>query len=368
MREENRSEIIHDALNLLDDEMIEEVEKLRGQVAVKNTKFPWRKWSALAAGICLVLSTSWIWNSQLSQEGYLSDKEELKDEIGNNPAVEIPEDMEESNQNDEMDNKQEAIYEYQISGTPEAESSSGIEIPAMVVDLRRDEEVARDMLAFFIHEGRCYVQTEYIKEGAAFVGDYVGTSIGLIDEWTTEDGYVDGAGSVGGDFYEVEGVSTDFMLCVKYENGAVEIFVNNSGLKLSKGSELMVDRLNLKGNYESVAFLSNTEWNETHKEPIVLSEEYNQVFDALIDSFSEGQFIYTDNIPYDGEGISSIYTNENVYHLYFETESGIRLHFWLFDGGYVAYSGISQGSVKIDQEIYEEIIEILEKESYRGGE
>ena len=34
MRAEKRSEIIHDALNFLDDEMIEEVDALRGQLPV----------------------------------------------------------------------------------------------------------------------------------------------------------------------------------------------------------------------------------------------------------------------------------------------------------------------------------------------
>lgn len=64
MKQEKRSEIIHDALNLLDDEMIEEVEKIRGGVVldkvmastteeeskeeqelfVQQEFRPWRKW------------------------------------------------------------------------------------------------------------------------------------------------------------------------------------------------------------------------------------------------------------------------------------------------------------------------------------
>ena len=67
MREENKSGIIHDALNFLDDEMIEEVDRLRGGVSVENVsthkvKFPWRKWSTLAASICLliVLGNAWF--------------------------------------------------------------------------------------------------------------------------------------------------------------------------------------------------------------------------------------------------------------------------------------------------------------------
>ena len=81
MREENRSEIIHDAINFLDDEMIEEVNGLRGGVSVENVstqtqvqdendkmidftsknRYPWRKWVALAASICLIVIVGNAW-------------------------------------------------------------------------------------------------------------------------------------------------------------------------------------------------------------------------------------------------------------------------------------------------------------------
>lgn len=92
MREENRSEIIHDALNFLDDELIEEVDKLRGGVSVvgvsheetdlnetgdtmayvqskKNDTsgkmlkqgYSWKKWAALAASICLLVVAGNAW-------------------------------------------------------------------------------------------------------------------------------------------------------------------------------------------------------------------------------------------------------------------------------------------------------------------
>ena len=92
MREENRSEIIHDALNFLDEKMIEEVDNLRGGVAVgsvsyeqgaRNEKasikvlgqkkekdtarkmskliYSWRKWATLAAGICLIVLVGNAW-------------------------------------------------------------------------------------------------------------------------------------------------------------------------------------------------------------------------------------------------------------------------------------------------------------------
>ena len=64
MKEENRSEIIHDALNLLDDEMIEEVDKLRGGVLMEKKPRSWRKWVALAASICLLIVAFDVWDAQ----------------------------------------------------------------------------------------------------------------------------------------------------------------------------------------------------------------------------------------------------------------------------------------------------------------
>ena len=73
----------------------------------------------------------------------------------------------------------------------------------MEVSLSANENAA--MLAFFIYQGRCYVQYEWIDHGDALVGEYLGTATGLIDEWTPQEGYVDLAGSVQGDFYAVNG-------------------------------------------------------------------------------------------------------------------------------------------------------------------
>lgn len=64
MKKEKQSEIFHDALQFLDDEMIEDVEKLRGGVAVKKkTIRSWRKWTALAASVCVLVVAAGAWSS-----------------------------------------------------------------------------------------------------------------------------------------------------------------------------------------------------------------------------------------------------------------------------------------------------------------
>ena len=70
MREENRSEIIHDALNLLDDALIEEVEELRGGVVEKEIPkkiYSWKKWTALAASVCVFFVAGAVWNLGLEK-------------------------------------------------------------------------------------------------------------------------------------------------------------------------------------------------------------------------------------------------------------------------------------------------------------
>ena len=80
MKKEQQSEVIHDALGMLDDDMIEEVARLRGHVAetvtekkehidgAKKSPIRWRRWTALAASVCLLVIGSWAWDNYLNIE------------------------------------------------------------------------------------------------------------------------------------------------------------------------------------------------------------------------------------------------------------------------------------------------------------
>ena len=101
MREENSSEILHEALNFLEEEIIEETDKLRGGILVEKTNrmstkgaedeikvmvqkelHPWRKWVALAASVGLLIIVGGVWNATIgkgtgnSSEDYLTRNEE----------------------------------------------------------------------------------------------------------------------------------------------------------------------------------------------------------------------------------------------------------------------------------------------------
>ena len=73
--------------------------------------------------------------------------------------------------------------------------------------------VAADMMAFFIYNGRMYVQTGQYADPSLREG-YVCTVTGDIDEWSGADEYVEGASSIGGDVYSVKGYDTNFRLCM----------------------------------------------------------------------------------------------------------------------------------------------------------
>lgn len=371
MKQENRSEIIHEALNMLDDEMIEEVEKLRGEVvldkAAKPTiehkkenmydvdasnseaqkEFrPWRKWGALAASVCVLILAGGIWNAGIKEpifqmgdgniamedggigedkfQGEAEKQEDISDDM--NADGMITDDVAEGeNIQDEDQN---------MGNSMKPENGATVTIPALEILLRQEDGVEADMLGFFIYQGRCYVQTcDYVTKDV--VGDYVCSSTGFIDEWTREDGYVELAGSIEAKFYDVKGINPEFMLCTIHDDGTVETYIHNNGITLDKGSELLVDRLNLDENY--------------------IAEEHRAVFDRFIASFNEGDFIYTRSI-----GWNTVYDADAEYHLYITTEEGVPLHFMMLGDGYVAFHGLNQVCLKVDEEVYNEIIDVLE--------
>lgn len=63
-----RNEIIHDALNHLDDDMIEEVDKLRNKKK-QTRKFPWSRVTAIAASVCLLFLGGYAWENYLKPIG-----------------------------------------------------------------------------------------------------------------------------------------------------------------------------------------------------------------------------------------------------------------------------------------------------------
>lgn len=256
-----------------------------------------------------------------------------------------------TDEGDIIKNKNDAIQETSSIST---NNDNGITIPKREVYLAKNDGVAMDMHALFIYEGRVYISFgEYGNISDEIVGEYLGTSTGMIDEWTPKDGYVDFAGSIEGDFYSVNGYDKEFMLCMKDSDGTVSIFYNDNGITLHQSSDLFEERLHLKGNYVQAYYQNDKEWNYGEGYHNVDSQDMN-IIDSFVDALNSGSLISVDGNE------TNMYSLNQIYHLYLEMNNGIVLHFRLYEGGYVSFEGVPGVRVKIDEIRFNELINILE--------
>ncbi len=233
-------------------------------------------------------------------------------------------------------------------------TESGLTIPKKELNLSNN--VTADMLGFFIYQGRSYLQYEWLDSLEGIAGEYLGTSNGLIDEWTRSDGYVEGAGSVGGDFYSIKGMNPEFMLCMKLDNGSCCTYINDNDITLKYGKDLFEDRLHLSENYTEIFCQTYSDWNENVNNYKKL--EKGKAVENFISEIDNSLFMKTDDIPlYNGQ---QSYHEKCLYRLYFNLNNGMSVNLALYDGGYVTFTGIYGACVKIDAEIFNEIIKLCE--------
>lgn len=294
-----------DKMELIDPAYVEAAED-----KPKKKKNVWVKWSVLAACLCLVIIGTMNWRQPA-------------------PA-----------HND---------------GTGLIVTENGVTIPPMNVSLSADE--AADMVAFFIYQGRCYVQYEWIYDDVDIVGEHLGTATGLINEWTPKEGYVELAGSVKGDFYAVKGYDPSFMLCMKEPEDVVSTYICDNGITLKYGSELYEDRLHLSGNFESVQYESRDSWYYSRGERYQVDSD-NEVILDFIAGMDSAQFIPYDSVPLD-EGRTSLVDTE-LYHLYFQMKNGTTVHLRLHENGYVRFNGMWALCVQVPEESYSALLNLLE--------
>lgn len=301
---------ILNALGNVDDSYIEEAAPGKSRKA----RYGWVKWVSAAACLCIVLMGVLVFRG-----------EEQSAAVSNGSGITV--------------------------------SEEGVYIPPTKVILSKSDDAVHDMIGFFIYQGRCYVQYTWVYEEADFVGEYLGTAAGLIDEWTPAEGYVELAGSVSGDFYSVKGFDPEFMLCMVRDD-AVELYINDNDLTLKTGADLFENRLHLSENYTNVTYETRESWFYSKDEVSTINEENVEIIEDFITAIDEAPFMRTEDIPL-SEGQNNIYDDLEIYHVYFETESGIPIDLRLYEGGYVRFEGIIGACVKADEEHFEEFVNIL---------
>ena len=277
----------------------------------KSKKNVWVKWGVMAACLCLVFVGTMIW-----RQSALTYNNDPNEDMG-------------------------LIV-----------SEDGVTIPKMNVLLSPKDKAAADMVGFFIYQGRCYVQYEWIYNDVNFIGERLGTATGFIDEWTPADGYVDFAGSVDGDFYAVEGISPEFMLCMRFDNGAVCTYINDNGITLKTGTDLFEDRLHVSETYTSLTYQTHGAWQSSDDEYFILKESYGKELLTFLEALDQALFLPRQDAPYNFDQV--------LYHINLTLENGMNVKLRLFPDGYVYFDGIRSVLLKMESEAFERFVALLD--------
>lgn len=191
--------------------------------------------------------------------------------------------------------------------------------------------VAADMMAFFICNGRMYVQTGQYADPSLREG-YVCTVTGDIDEWSGADEYVEGASSIGGDVYSVKGYDTNFRLCMDGPDGLIEFYDCLSDMTLYSGADLFETCLHVE-NYVGAYYILDADWEENIDNRHELDPESLETFVSLLMvSPMQEWSAWSEN----GDIFDYEYAEA---HLYFELADGTTVPVRLFENGCVMYGG-----------------------------
>lgn len=367
----DNKEKLQDALGMLDDDLLLEVEKLR-RAPQKRRAPMWHRLAAIAACLCMmvgaVYAARFMGGRSGNEEflmadgaGTVAEGAETEEGMLTEDAVESEEAMAEETA---MEEDAEECYE-----TSEGEirqnvaggvlpAATGVFVEPLMVDLCDHSDRIVDMIPFFIYQGRSYVYYGTLEDASQLIGGYLGTATGLIDEWTEEDGYVELAGSVMGDFYGVNGFETDFVLCMQRSDGPVEIFMNNNDITLYTGADLLQERFKVDGQFTAKC-MSRDRWFNSKGVAYEMDEEGSEQIWALVEAMFDAPFVYTDDITLRGDA-DSIYDAE-LYHLYLHLDNGMVVHLRLFDGGYVQLDGLYPVCIQVEEEVFWQAVKAMDQ-------
>lgn len=220
-----------------------------------------------------------------------------------------------------------------VTSAPAVEEQPGAqETPAVAT-----APVAMDMVAFVIYGGRMYECSQVLEGDAAeeLMGEYLFTSPGYIDEWSSPEEYTDGTGSVAGDVYTVKGYDSAFRLCIPIDGGALlQLYDTLDGITLRTGKDLYGERLHLRENWREAEYQTHDDWNsneDTFRTPELTEEEIA----AFIDALYAGEFEYWGA---DSETGDIYMLGLEQKHLYFRLADGSSVELRLFENGLVKYT------------------------------
>ena len=285
-------EQILDALERVDEELLYEAQCMRQRR--KKSRWPL---VSLAACLCLVIAGIIVAQPWKNQE-----------QVNGSSGAEKPNQVE-----TEIEN-----------------GSAGVYVPPLDMDVGAEAAVEADMLSFFIHQGRIYVECGQTQNGAGLVGEKLGTADGSIDEWTPESGYVEGSGTAWGDFYTVNGYDPTHLLCMTREDGTVVLYWNNNDITVQTGGDVL----------ENVFHLSGQVTGATMQGP---NMEECTTISSLNDLNDWVEKLCAAPAQWDGDTAPQVQG-----YLYLENQDGVTVQLALCEGGKVGIDGLGDVSFQLD--------------------
>lgn len=223
-----------------------------------------------------------------------------------------------------------------------------------------------DMIAFFIYQGREYSFYRDLEGRTDLMGEKLGTADGSISDYNAPDSVEDCAelaGSVGGDFYAVDGCDPSFMLCMNRHDDTLELYVCSRGLTVKYGSEILEDRVRVSKNLDRVEYETRASWNamesegETH-DIRTLSPDAGEALRAFLRAADEAEFMLTDDIPLE-EG-QDLYDDMELYHMYLYLTNGIPIELRLLKNGFVRIENLYNITLHVPEDIFNDLLSYFE--------
>lgn len=342
---------LYQGITDIHEDLVEEAQNTLLQS--KQPKRPvWVKWGAAAACICAVAAGGFIYVQHVQEPSADQDWQQAQGPSADKDGQLVMEDKADKSQTKDGD----AALEHNNSAAAQ-EEKSGIRIPPMEIELP-SEGVDVDMVAFFIYQGNCYIQHEWIEDADAdkLVGERLGTASGTIDEWTSPDAYVELSGTAKGDFYEVKGMDPSFMLCMKAADGDVETYICKTGITFYKGADLYETKLHLSKKYQTVQYETWDSWHLGANEIFQLQEPKGKVTAEFIKALDAAEFMYTDEEVSFGSRV----WDKALYWIYFRMENGMTVRICLCEDGYVLFPGIMDVCLKLPQDVFADMMDLLQ--------
>ncbi len=325
-----KPEKIHDALNHIDDELIEAADKVRSApltVRIKHTRT-----LALVATVLVMLAVTLIFARSIASD--------LTSDSATN--VDSPYLSDTANKGDD------GADASPPDGNTADDMTVGVTIPKRLIDESYKPSKLNSPIDYFCHDGRIFVPYGEIvnRPYDEVVGELLGTVTNVFDTEPPADYYGELHGNMSYDVYKMKDYDESFMLAVDVD-GSYYVFINDNDLTLKTGADILRDRLKLEGGYSGVTMqYYQGEWQNT------VQKQYYEIIEEFIEAMCDAPVVSPNSADISGRLCLAM--------LRFEHDSGTLFSLQLYSGGYISVLlGKSAVLIQLDEDVFNEYIEKL---------